>query len=385
MHITTRKLTAAAVTGAAYAALTMLLAPISYGAIQCRVSEVLCILPFFIPCTAWGLFAGCAIANLLSAAGIFDVVFGSLATLLAALCTAWLGRGRGAQSWVRCILAALMPVVFNFMLVGAVLTWSLTDAVFPHLNASFWVFGGQVALGEVIVLGVLGLPLMRLLPRNPKFREIIRGAAKRYDVVRLDHFRAISSYWVVPRGELTARGGHWAPGPGPALLQALHTAAPELELIAEDLGTIDDDVRRLVARSGCPGMRVLLFGFDPSGTSEHRPDRVRAHSVCYVGTHDNAPAAAWAALGGADADYAMRCLGVYDVARLPEALLRTGMGSRAELFIAQMQDVLGLGAESRMNTPGTAAGNWVWRLLPGQADAQTAARLLARTQAACRA
>ena len=70
MHITTRKLAAAAVTGAAYAALTMLLAPISYGAIQCRISEVLCILPFFIPCTAWGLFAGCAIANLLSAAGI---------------------------------------------------------------------------------------------------------------------------------------------------------------------------------------------------------------------------------------------------------------------------------------------------------------------------
>ena len=101
MHITTRKLAAAAVTGAAYAALTMLLAPISYGAIQCRVSEVLCILPFFIPCTAWGLFAGCAIANLLSAAGIFDVVFGSLATLLAALCTAWLGRGRGCGASLR--------------------------------------------------------------------------------------------------------------------------------------------------------------------------------------------------------------------------------------------------------------------------------------------
>ena len=102
----------------------------------------------------------------------------SLIGLLAALCTAWLGRGRGAQSWVRCILAALMPVVFNFVLVGAVLTWSLTDAVFPHLNASFWVFGGQVALGEIAVLGVLGLPLMRLLPRNPKFREIIRSYQK---------------------------------------------------------------------------------------------------------------------------------------------------------------------------------------------------------------
>ena len=173
----TLKLATAAVVGACYAVLTMILAPISYGAVQFRVSEALCILPFFMPCTAWGLFGGCIIANLLTG-NIFDIVFGSLATLLAALCTAWLGRGRGAQSWVRCILAALMPVVFNVVLVGAVLTWSLTDAVFPHLNASFWVFGGQVALGEIAVLGVLGLPLMRLLPRNPKIREIIRSYQK---------------------------------------------------------------------------------------------------------------------------------------------------------------------------------------------------------------
>ncbi|MFR6424396.1 MAG: QueT transporter family protein [Oscillospiraceae bacterium] len=127
----------------------------------------------FIPARHGGCSPAARSQNLLSAAGIFDVVFGSLATLLAALCTAWLGRGRGAQSWLRCVLAALMPVVFNFVFVGAVLTWSLTDAVFPHLNASFWLFGGQVALGEVAVLGILGLPLMRLLPRNPKFREII--------------------------------------------------------------------------------------------------------------------------------------------------------------------------------------------------------------------
>ena len=213
----------------------------------------------------------------------------------------------------------------------------------------------------------------------------IDGAKKLYDIIRIDHFRGFESYWAVPYGDTTAKNGRWRPGPGIDLVGVLLGWFHDLRLIAEDLGKIDDDVRRLVARSGCPGMRVLLFGFDPSGTSEHRPDRVRAHSVCYVGTHDNAPAAAWAALGGADADYAMRCLGVYDVARLPEALLRAGMGSRAELFIAQMQDVLGLGAESRMNTPGTAAGNWVWRLLPGQADAQVAARLLARTQAACRA
>ena len=153
MHITTRKLAAAAVTGAAYAALTMLLAPISYGAIQCRVSEVLCILPFFIPCTAWGLFAGCAIANLLSAAGIFDVVFGSLATLLAALCTR---RLRG-KLW----LAAAMPVLFNGVIVGAVVHYCYSPA-FPMLLCML-----TVAIGEAIAYMIVGPLLIGALRRIP--------------------------------------------------------------------------------------------------------------------------------------------------------------------------------------------------------------------------
>ena len=88
MKINTRKLVTAAIIGALYAGLTMVLSPISYGPIQMRVSEVLCILPYFLPYTAWGLFFGCIVANLISAAGILDVVFGSLATLLACLCMA---------------------------------------------------------------------------------------------------------------------------------------------------------------------------------------------------------------------------------------------------------------------------------------------------------
>ena len=169
MHITTRKLTAAAVTGAAYAALTMLLAPISYGAIQCRVSEVLCILPFFIPCTAWGLFAGCAIANLLSAAGIFDVVFGSLATLAAALITAEIGR-RG-HDLGRKILACLMPVLFNAVVVGAVITSAYNGLnIFSH-PAAFGLNAAQVGLGEAAVLFVIGLPMMYYLPGLKFFRE----------------------------------------------------------------------------------------------------------------------------------------------------------------------------------------------------------------------
>ena len=105
----TLKLATAAVVGACYAVLTMILAPISYGAVQFRVSEALCILPFFMPCTAWGLFGGCIIANLLTG-NIFDIVFGSLATLAAALITAEIGR-RG-HDLGRKILACLMPVLF---------------------------------------------------------------------------------------------------------------------------------------------------------------------------------------------------------------------------------------------------------------------------------
>lgn len=172
MHTSTKKLTAAAVVGAAYAALTMVLAPISYGAIQMRVSEVLCILPFFAPCTVWGLFIGCAIANLISASGILDVIFGSLATLGACLCIAALGKGSGARSWTRCILAVLMPVVWNAVIVGLVLMWTLTETAFPAFSPVFWVFAGEVGAGELAVMVILGLPLLRLLPRNEKFMEI---------------------------------------------------------------------------------------------------------------------------------------------------------------------------------------------------------------------
>ena len=174
MRFSTKDLAVAAVVGAAYAALTMVLAPISYGPVQMRASEVLCILPFFLPVTTWGLFAGCAVANIISAAGIWDVIFGSLATLLACLCIQALGqRGRGADSWLRIILAALMPVVWNGVIIGLMLMWTITDVSFPELNAAFWVIGSEVALGEAIVMFVLGVPLMRLLPKAPWFQKIV--------------------------------------------------------------------------------------------------------------------------------------------------------------------------------------------------------------------
>ena len=163
-------LAAAAIVGAAYAVLTMALAPISYGAIQLRVSEILCILPYFMPCTAWGLFIGCAAANLLTG-NIFDIIFGSLATLAAALLTAAIGKRK--HTLANSALACLMPVVFNALVVGAVITAAYEGMnLFQHFGV-FALNAAYVGLGEAIVLYVLGLPLMRYLPGKKFFREFM--------------------------------------------------------------------------------------------------------------------------------------------------------------------------------------------------------------------
>ncbi len=173
MDLTTKKLTTAAVIGASYAALTMALAPISFGAVQFRVSEVLCILPFFLPHTAVGLFLGCAAANLLSAAGIMDVVFGSLATLLAGLCAARIGQVCRAERRVprigEALAACAMPVVFNAPIVGAVLAWVYTPG--ELFWSGFGIFAAQVGLGEAAVLFALGYPAMRFLPRAKSMQK----------------------------------------------------------------------------------------------------------------------------------------------------------------------------------------------------------------------
>ena len=166
----TRAIATAAIVGAAYAVLTMALAPISYAAVQLRVSEALCILPFFLPVTAWGLFAGCAVANILTG-NLFDVIFGSLATLAAGLLTARFGKREhtlGNQA-----LGCLMPVVFNAVIVGAVITAAYEGVnLFRHPGA-FAVNALWVGLGEAVVMYVLGLPLMRWLPKRKFFREFV--------------------------------------------------------------------------------------------------------------------------------------------------------------------------------------------------------------------
>ncbi len=172
MNVKTRKLITAAVIGALYAVLTMALAPVSYGPLQFRISEVLCVLPYFLPFTSWGLFSGCVIANLVSAAGIFDIVFGSLATLLACWLTAVCGK-KGRGSIESQIAACASTVLCNGIIIGAVLGYVTTD-IAPWENiAPYLIYFGTVALGELVVMFAVGLPLMRKLPNVKFFSELL--------------------------------------------------------------------------------------------------------------------------------------------------------------------------------------------------------------------
>ena len=168
---TSLRLAASAVIAAAYAALTVALAPISYGPVQFRISEVFTILPFLMPGTVWGLAAGCVLANLYTGS-VLDIVFGSLATLLAGLCTAWFGK-KGNTVRNR-LLGCLMPVLFNAVIVGAVLTWGYQLQQFPdNALASYGFNALTVGLGEAAVLVLIGYTLLRQLPKIKVIREFI--------------------------------------------------------------------------------------------------------------------------------------------------------------------------------------------------------------------
>ena len=166
--ISVRNIMFAGVVAALYATLTIAVAPIAYGPLQFRIAEVLCILPFFFPITVPGLFIGCVIANLLSPYGILDIVAGSAASLLAAICTMGLGRIDRNSISIKA-LACLPPVIFNALIIGAVIAWAATGG-----STAFWpafaLNAIQVGFGQFAVMYVMGFPLMLYLPRLNIFR-----------------------------------------------------------------------------------------------------------------------------------------------------------------------------------------------------------------------
>ena len=164
----TKILCLCAITAALYAALTIVTAPFAYGPIQFRIAEALCVLPYFIPQTAWGLFIGCLLSNIMSG-NVFDILFGSLATLLAAGCTAYFGK-KGKST----VLACLMPVFFNGIIIGAVITCAYEGRRFLDSVGLFALNALWVSIGEAAVMLLIGYPLIKLIEKRKFFSDIIK-------------------------------------------------------------------------------------------------------------------------------------------------------------------------------------------------------------------
>ena len=195
----------------------------------------------------------------------------------------------------------------------------------------------------------------------------LSAAARMYDVVRLDHFRGFESYWAVPAGDTTAAGGSWKIGPGMDFIRAVQQALPTLDFIAEDLGYVTPEVRKLQEDSGYPGMKVMQFAFDSRETADYLPHTYPVNSVCSSGTHDNFPLAQWLEEAAPeDVAMAKAYLGLNEQEGIIRGIIRGCMGSVSKLCVIQMQDYLELGAFSRMNFPGTlSSNNWTWRAEKG--------------------
>ncbi|WP_186564728.1 4-alpha-glucanotransferase [Lawsonibacter celer] len=211
-----------------------------------------------------------------------------------------------------------------------------------------------------------------------------RGAqmARLYDKVRIDHFRAFHTYWSIPADAQDARAGHWEPGPGMALLEALEEV-PGLSLIAEDLGDLDAGARNFIAQSGLPGMKILIYAFDPVGESAYLPHNCPPNSICYTGTHDTPTFVQWlfGEASPAERDYAFDYLRLREDEGFGWGAVCGAWGSPSRLAVAPLQDLLGLGADARMNAPGTmGAQNWSWRVRAEALNPDVAGRLLRMTR-----
>jgi len=204
--------------------------------------------------------------------------------------------------------------------------------------------------------------------------ERLRANLELADLVRIDHFRAFAAYWAVPAEAPTAEGGSWRPGPGLEIFEAVARALGSAPIVAEDLGTITADVRALLAATRFPGMQVLQFAF-AEHDSLYLPHRHEPNSIVYTGTHDNDTTRGWIENAGAEErQRALDYLGAQPET-LVDGMIRAAYTSVADRAVIPAQDVLELGSEGRMNTPGEANGNWGWRLRPGALDTEAAARL----------
>ena len=209
----------------------------------------------------------------------------------------------------------------------------------------------------------------------------IRRQISLMHILRIDHFRALEAFWVIPGASEDGIIGEWRKAPGEALLTTLQQQLGSLPLIAEDLGIITDEVTALREQFGLPGMKILLFAFGGDDNNPYLPGNFAEDAVVYTGTHDNDTTMGWFAAAEEHVrDHAMRILDARPE-DMPWALIECALASPATLAVIPMQDLLALGSEAKFNTPGTLENNWSWRLdtLPANnADCWTRAASLNR-------
>ncbi|MEY8515689.1 4-alpha-glucanotransferase [Lachnospiraceae bacterium 29-84] len=266
-------------------------------------------------------------------------------------------------------------------------------------SADVWAQPGQFYLDkELNPIDVAGCPPDAFsddgqLWGNPLFRwdamkkdgyrwwiQRMEKTAKLFDVIRIDHFRGFDSYYAIPYGEKTARNGEWRKGPGIRLFRAIEKELGKLDIIAEDLGYLTDSVRKMLAASGYPGMKLLQFAFDSREDGDYLPHNYPTNCVVYAGTHDNDTVLGWMETAPKGcAAFAKEYLKLDKREGLNWGLMRGVWASVGDTAVVTMQDLLGLGSEARMNTPSTLGGNWTWRMEPDAITERLAHKVYQKT------
>ena len=198
----------------------------------------------------------------------------------------------------------------------------------------------------------------------------IAANGRLFDIIRIDHFIGVAKYYSIPAQDETARGGRWNKGPGKKLTDMIEKTLGKNRIIAEDLGVSVPAVKKLLSKTGWPGMKILLFAFDGNTANEHLPHNYEdGNLVVYAGTHDNETVVGYFRdKTEYELAYLYEYLNIKKKEDIPDAVIRAGYASVADIVIMQMQDLLKLGNETRMNFPSTVGCNWRWRTLRESLD-----------------
>lgn len=224
------------------------------------------------------------------------------------------------------------------------------------------------------------------------WKNRLRKCFEIYDVVRIDHFRGFDRYWEIPYGDRTAQGGKWVDGPSATLFAEIEKSLGKMDVIAEDLGILDDSARAMFDKVGYPGMKVLQFAFDSGDGNEYLPHNYKSDNcIVYTGTHDNDTLMGFIKSLG-DRRECFRSALIRELERMElsvnvdsdeqmcEAVIELGLASRAKLAVIPMQDWLKIGGEGRINMPGSlTTENWSYRISPDYADSALAEKMRSLT------